>query len=324
MGTAVDHSSSAANWPIFSDAQIVAHRTRKNDVNPNIPYAFLVEPELSAKRLVEDVATIFLTNKECPFRCLMCDLWKNTLDVSVSLGDIPRQIEYALNRLPAVQHIKLYNSGNFFDRKAIPVEDYAAIAKLLKPFKTVIVENHPLLTGEACLHFRDLLEGRLEIAMGLETIHPEVLKRLNKRMTKDDFARAVSFLGRHEIATRAFILICPPFLTEDEGRRWTIHTMEFAFECGVDTCALIPTRPGNGMMDTLLHDSYFVPPSFETIEAVFDAGLAMQKGRVFVDLWDIEQFYSCSQCGPPRRERLNQMNLSQQIEPPITCDHDVA
>ena len=39
-----------------------------------------------------------------------------------------------------------------------------------------------------------MINGRLEIAMGLETVHPEVLRRLNKRMTLDDFERATTFL----------------------------------------------------------------------------------------------------------------------------------
>jgi len=66
------------------------------------------------------VATIFLTNRECPWRCVMCDLWKNTLIDSVPLGAIPSQIDYALARLPAARQIKLYNSGSFFDTQAIP------------------------------------------------------------------------------------------------------------------------------------------------------------------------------------------------------------
>ena len=43
------------------------------------PYAFFVEEERSASGEVVPVATVFLTNRECPWRCLMCDLWKNTL-----------------------------------------------------------------------------------------------------------------------------------------------------------------------------------------------------------------------------------------------------
>ena len=33
-------------------------------------------------------AVVFLTNRECPFRCVMCDLWMNTLDETVPRGAI--------------------------------------------------------------------------------------------------------------------------------------------------------------------------------------------------------------------------------------------
>jgi asparagine synthetase B (glutamine-hydrolysing) len=38
----------------------------------------LVEKESTVSGQVEDRAAIFLTNRECSFHCLMCDLWKNT------------------------------------------------------------------------------------------------------------------------------------------------------------------------------------------------------------------------------------------------------
>ena len=75
-----------------------------------------------------DVATLFLTNRECPYRCLMCDLWKNTLTETVPIGAIPAQIDYALGQLPPARQIKLYNSGSFFDPHAIPPQDHPAIA----------------------------------------------------------------------------------------------------------------------------------------------------------------------------------------------------
>src|SRR5579863_8443325 len=143
--------------PEIDDQFIRSARPHKNPVDPQVPYAWLVEPEMAASGLVEDVATIFLTNRECPFHCLFCDLWKNTTDARVPLGAIPHQIEYALARLPPARHIKLYNSGNFFDRQAIPHEDYPAIARAVAGFDTVIVENHPALCGHACVEFRDLL-----------------------------------------------------------------------------------------------------------------------------------------------------------------------
>lgn len=305
----------------FNDAEIAAARPPQNEVDVRRPYAFLVEPERSAEGRVEDVATIFLTNRECPFRCLMCDLWRNTTETRVPSGAIPAQIDYALARLPPAQHIKLYNSGNFFDAQAIPPEDLADIASRVRAFRTVIVENHPKLCGEPAIRFRDLLGTRLEVAIGLETVHPEVLPRLNKRMTLDDFDRAVQFLASAGIAVRAFVLLRPPFLTEAEGVEWAMRSIEHAFAAGAGCCAVIPTRAGNGIMDRLQAQGQFAPPGVESMEAVLEAALQLGRGRVFVDLWDVERFFTCSRCGPARAERLREMNLRQQAPPPVSCAH---
>ena len=79
--------------PVFNDRQIIESRGEKNVVDPNKPYAWLVEKEHTAAGKIEDTAIVFLTNRECPWHCLMCDLWKNTTDTSVPKGAIPRQIE---------------------------------------------------------------------------------------------------------------------------------------------------------------------------------------------------------------------------------------
>jgi uncharacterized Fe-S cluster-containing MiaB family protein len=123
------------NLPIFTDKDILQLRGSKNAVRQDRPYAFLVEPECSADGLVEDVATLFLTNRECPFRCLMCDLWKNTTDDRISVGSIPNQIDHAfaqLRELRQAAHVKLYNSGNFFDAQAIPRTEFTAARRLAR------------------------------------------------------------------------------------------------------------------------------------------------------------------------------------------------
>ena len=308
----------------ISEAEVLAPRPAKNAVDPLRPYAFLCERERTAAGDVEDVATIFLTNRECPWRCLMCDLWRNTTDETVPAGAIAEQIDYALARLPPARHVKLYNSGNFFDAKAIPLGDHAAIIDRMRAFSTVIVENHPKLCGDACVRFRDLLGGRLEIAMGLETVHPEVLPRLNKGMTLDDFARAAEFLLRHEIAVRAFVLLRPPFLSEAEGVEWAAKSVEYACSLGVGCVSIIPTRGGNGIMERLAQSGQYAPPSLRSLEQSLENGLAIARShpsapRVFVDLWDAEKFSSCGQCAQVRIERLAEMNLSQRTMPQIVC-----
>src|SRR5580698_6642104 len=119
------------------DHWVVSQRPDRTKLDPWQPYAFFVEEEPTAEGLIEPVATVFLTNRECPWRCAMCDLWRNTLTETVPFGAIPAQIDFALSRLPAARTIKLYNSGSFFDPRAIPVEDYPAIAARLTEFDRV-------------------------------------------------------------------------------------------------------------------------------------------------------------------------------------------
>ena len=311
------------NWdtvPVLNEAQIEDLRAPKHSVNPQRPYAFLAEQERASTGAIVDVATIFLTNRECPFRCLFCDLWKNTTDERVPIGAIPKQLQLALEQLPLCQSVKLYNSGNFFDRQAIPPEDHDEIAQLVNTFKTVVVENHPSLCNEACLRFRDRLSGNLEIAIGLETAHPEVLARVNKRMSRDTFQQAVDFLVREQISVRSFILLRPPYLDEKLGREWAIRSLEFAFDCGVECCTIIPTRSGNGALEQLAKTGHFRPPQLASLEAVFTAGLQMNRGRVFVDLWDLERVTRCPTCTTAQQQRLHHMNLSQRVLPPIHCE----
>tara|TARA_R110002111_G_scaffold260623_1_gene332113 strand:+ start:11420 stop:12346 length:927 start_codon:yes stop_codon:yes gene_type:complete len=298
---------------LFTDQQILAARPSRNRVSPQIPYAFLNETECAADGVLTEISTIFLTNRECPFRCLMCDLWKNTTDYTLEPGMIPEQIEFALAKLPPARQIKLYNSGNFFDPQAIPRKDYTQIAALAEPFERVIVENHPLLCNQSCLDFQQLIPGQLEVALGLETIHQKILQALNKKMTLDDFSRAVTFLLSHSIPVRAFILLKPPFMEEQAGIEWAIRSVEYAFSLGIECCSIIPTRSGNGMLEQLEQAGQFSPPQLASVETTLEACLNLKQGRVFMDLWDLEQHYQHEPHWNDRLERLKQMNLLQKI-----------
>ena len=305
---------------LINDQWILSLRGNKNQVNPLRPYGWLVEKERTITGKIEDTGIIFLTNRECSFHCLMCDLWKNTTDESVPVGAIPAQIEWALGQMPEVKHVKLYNSGSFFDIRAIPEEDYKEIASLLKNFKTVIVESHPRMINDKCLKFNDMLTPELHIALGLETVHPEILIKLNKQMTVNDFSNSVSFLTKNGIHARAFILLRPPLLSESEGTYWAKRSIDFAFSSGVECCTIIPVRAGNGAMDFLMQKGDFNLPDIRSLETVLEYGIGLKSGRVFADVWDLGLFSKCNKCVEKRTTRLIEMNLSQEIMTPIKCE----
>lgn len=155
--------------------------------------------------------------------------------------------------------------------------------------------------------------------MGLETIHPEVLPLLNKQMSLERFAEAASFLSRGGIALRAFVLLGLPFLSEQESLDWARRSVEFALARGATAVSIIPTRPGNGALEALQRRGEFHPPSIASLEAAVESSLRLRKGRVFADLWSLEEFRRCGFCFGQRRERLQAMNLRQSAPPPVVC-----
>ncbi|MBA2353103.1 MAG: hypothetical protein H0V80_00395, partial [Acidobacteria bacterium] len=66
------------------DRWVVERRAPRPRHDPWHAPTVLVEPERSVSGEVVDVATIFLVGRECPWRCVMCDLWQHTI-----AGDTP-------------------------------------------------------------------------------------------------------------------------------------------------------------------------------------------------------------------------------------------
>ena len=304
------------------NARIRSLRPPKPAVDPWRPHDVVLEGERDSGGITRSSMTVFLSGSECPFTCVYCDLWQYTLDRPTPPGAIPRQLEIALASIgeqPVPDAIKLYNASNFFEPRAVPTEDLETIAGQLRAFQKVTVECHPRLVGPPCLRFAELLRGDLEIAMGLETIHPVALPRLNKEMTLTDFEVAVELLREGGVGARAFVLLSPPFVPADESVEWTLRSVDFALDRGVDVVSIIPMRMGAGEMERLAAAGLFEPPTLKMFDAALAAALALSKGVVLADLWDIEAIRGCGTCRGRRIKNLKTMNQTGVPVSPPSC-----
>jgi hypothetical protein len=309
-----------APLPRIADREIVAARGSRSPLDPAKPYAHFVEREHSGAGEVEDVAAVFLTNKECPFRCVFCDLWQKTLPDRIADGLVAGQVEWALANLGDSPHVKLYNAGSFFDPEAIPSADLPRIAELLTGKRSAIVECHPRFVDDRCISFaKAIAPVQLEVAIGLETVDPAVLPRIKPSMSLGDFDTAARFLKDNGIDLRAFILLGPPGHIGPERTDWAKRSIDHAFSLGVGCCVVIPVRPGNGIVDALAAQGLYSKTNLAELESVVEYGIRSGRGRVFADLWDVEWFSACARCSGARVAALEQMNLTQRPSAPTNC-----
>jgi radical SAM enzyme (TIGR01210 family) len=321
--------------PAARDRFVLDRRPPRQGHDPWRAQGLVVEDERAADGKVARVATVFLTGRECPWRCVMCDLWQHTTESDTPTGAIAAQVAAARDSLEgsraSVSQMKLYNAGSFFDPRAVPEADYDAVAASLTGLARIIVESHPSLVGPRTSRFLEALERHqpagmarpaLEVAMGLETAHPGALENLHKRMTLDGFLGAAERLRALDVALRVFLLVSPPFVPDAEQDEWLLRSIDVACAAGASVVSLIPTRTGNGALEALAEDGFFHPPRLVDLErglALAQGRMTSPGGRVFADLWDLDRFADCPLCLDARRERLRAMNLEQRYLPEVSC-----
>jgi radical SAM enzyme (TIGR01210 family) len=310
--------------PIAADRRIRSLRPAKSAVDPHRAHGSLLEEERRPDGTMEQALTVFLAGAECPFTCSFCDLWRWTTDGPTPVGALPAQLAEVLRPLDGSaarrpDRIKLYNASNFFDPRAVPVADRPRIAELAAPFTGVTVESHASTVGPSTVEFARRLSGRLEVAMGLETVHPSAAAQLNKRLDLDAFARAAQHLGDHGIDLRVFVLLGAPHVPAAESVEWTVRTVEHAAWCGAAVVSIIPVRGGNGEMERLAQLGAFTPPTLSQLEAALDRSLDLPGTVVTADLWDVAQLDGCAGCRGERVARLRRLNTSGVAEPRIAC-----
>lgn len=252
------------------------------------------------------VATIILDAPRCTFSCTHCDLWKHALPHPSPVGSIVRQVARAQQQTLGCRWIKLYNGGNFSDPQSIPREDRSRIAEACGQYDRVIVENHPNMPWEPLVTLASQIQGRLEVAMGLESADPFLLKGLNKRMTLDDFCQAAQRYLDHEIDVRTFVIHGLPGIPYQEQIHSSLESVSFAFSAGSRHVSVIPMRNDPSAKEAQVDGATRI----EQLEQILQTALTWKRGVVTIDTWDLDWLLPEQ---PERIARIKELNLSQLV-----------
>ena len=304
--------------PNYYDAWVASLPPAKQSPTMERAVAAFVEREMLDTGRCVRVGTIILNNRECPYRCVFCGLWQDTIDDTPRPDAVAHQVEQALATFGAIDAVKLYNAGSFFDEDAIPPGDRDRIAALCQPIERIIVESRPELIDERAVRFARALNGTLEIAVGLEIADDQILALMNKRMTLGSVRRAGRFMTDHGIALRTFIIVQPPFVSPERAVSAACASAHFAHTCGAQTVTLIRAHATPGAMQWLSDEGFWAPPD---PWAVYDAArmlIADSPALTLVDRWSLDREPSCSACAPALDAAFDALNTQQDL-PTVTC-----
>lgn len=211
--------------------------------------------------------------------CTMCPF---TNENNYGLGFDPQallnQVAAAVTRTPDepdYEVLSLYNDGSFFAPREIPRETQVAIAQLVSAagVDRLIVESLPqFITPAALRPFVEALgDVHLEVGIGLQSADDLVRETLvNTRISRIAFERAIATMHELKVTPKIYLMLKPPFLTDEEAVTDVVDSVDYVQSLGVDGVTLCPTRVArNTVVWQLWESGRFVPPNLWTIvEAV--------------------------------------------------------
>lgn len=191
-----------------------------------VPTKVWTEPERYGEDVV-DALVVILKTRGCTWAlqggCTMCGYVNDSMVRRVEVTHLLAQFHRALSAAHKGQPVvKLYTSGSFLDGAEVHPEAQVGILAAMPPgVRKVTVEAQSVhATPERVQAVRAALapEVELEVALGLESASPEVLRySVNKLDTFEDFIHACDSARASGVKSKAYILVKPPFLTEREA-----------------------------------------------------------------------------------------------------------
>jgi radical SAM enzyme (TIGR01210 family) len=181
----------------------------------------------------------------------MCSYILDGASKTVPAENLVAQFQDAMTSLEGLESpisVKVYTSGSFLDSDEVPLKARSEILRVIaedKRVNQVVLESRPeYVTDESTATLREILDDRdIEIGIGLESIDDGVRYLcINKGFSLAEFEDALKTGAVHDIGTRAYVLIKPPFLTERDALLDSTQTIIDAAKMGAKTVSVNPVN----------------------------------------------------------------------------------
>ncbi len=199
--------------------------------------------------------TVTLTPTGCAWAskggCTMCGEFEgstksNTVSAEFHIAQFASAVaKYVSEFKPA--WIRIYQEGNYTNRDEIVESAQLTIlrlASLISGVRRITIESMAkYITRESVETLEKAItrDVELEVGIGFEGKN-DVVRNVcvNKGESMHDFRKAVDLLKGKGMRTLAYVLLKPPFLTEDEAIKEATETIQEAKQIGFDAVSLEP------------------------------------------------------------------------------------
>ncbi|MCI4349810.1 MAG: archaeosine biosynthesis radical SAM protein RaSEA [Thermoplasmata archaeon] len=318
-----------------SVARVVANERRQEPAAPGSARHLVnlwTEPEALGPERVRAFVGILRT-RGCYWAdvkgCSMCGYSRDTLGRSATPEELDAQIRAALDGYRGEPYVKFYTSGSFLDDREV---DPASRLKLLAGFegkaRRFLFETLPeFVTAETMAPLKEAFHGEIEVALGLESADPEVLRRfVHKGSSPSDYFRAGDRVRELGCRSKAYLLLKPPYLTEREAVEDVVRSVRVARE-HFDCLSVNPVHiQGGTVVEWLYKRHRYRPPWLWSLVDAMARG-ARERGASRLVTFPTAGGkprgpHNCMTCDPTVLGALEQASLGQVFEPldDLRCD----
>ena len=197
-----------------------------------------------------------LTSRGCPFQCIYCSVGK-------TMGKYfrARSPQNVLDEMESL--IKKYGISHFSlsdDNFTVDIERAKEICKGMIDRRLNV--KYSLSNGIRADRIDDELlslmkkSGCVEIAIGIESIHDKILKRIKKGSTRKIYEKAISQIQKYKIPLKVFFLIGSPGEKRDDIKDY----VKFAKEKGVDVArfGMLVPYPNSELWNWIEENGYWL------------------------------------------------------------------
>jgi len=274
---------------------------------------------------------IILKTKGCSWAqesgCTMCGYFNDSAFSEVTNEQLLSQFHTAMASYHGEPVVKIFTSGSFFDSDEIPVPVRETILTELsqKTEKTAVESRPEYITPELLDGLSDCLSTmKLEVGIGLETITDSLRDlSINKGFTYDDYRKAASLLKHNNHLIKTYVLVKPPFLTEQQSITETLNTIT-AINDITDTISINPTNiQKRTLVEYLWKRHYYRPPWLWSIIEILSEASQITSKRIQCDIvggGSIRGAHNCKTCDKPVSRAIQQFSLSQDPNNLVTSD----